>query len=160
MRLGLLHLNQIVGDLVGNAQRIAQRVRRVKELGGDLAITSELALLGYPPRDLLLSADFVRKSWEVLANLARELSAAPPVLGVLMPSPYSSVGSLEDSERLAKGLGIRLIVVPIESIMKAYDVALEEAFVGRQRDLTEENIQSRIRGELLMALSSKYGRML
>ena len=399
MRVGLLQLNQIVGDLGGNAQRIAQGVRRVQELGGDLAITSELALLGYPPRDLLLSPDFVRKSWEVLANLAQELSAAPPVLvglaeanpgpvgrplynaaalirggrvevsfrkallptydvfdedryfepadgpqilrldkasmgvsvcedvwndrdfwrrrryhvdpveelatagarilvnlsaspftvgkqrlredmlgsmarrhgmwvlyvnqvggnddlvfdgcscafdpvgrlvargasfaegavmvdlsdgtgeisdhdftpeaeiwsalvlgtrdyvakcgfhrvvlglsggidssvtaaiaaeaigaenvlGVLMPSPYSSAGSLEDSERLAKKLGIGTFVIPIQGIMKAYDVALEEAFVGRQRDLTEENIQSRIRGNLLMALSNKYGAVL
>ena len=399
MKLGLLQLNSVVGDLTGNAVRIAQGVRQVKDNGGDLAITSELALLGYPPRDLLLNGDFIRRSWEVLADLARELSDAPPVLvglaeantghvgrplynaaallrkgtvqacfrkallptydvfdedryfeparalqvlslgegdlgvsicedvwndrdfwerrryhvdpieelakagtrilvnlsaspfsvgkqkvredmlgslarrhglwvayvnqvggnddlvfdgcscafdpsgrliargasfaedlvmvdvsegsgkighhdftpeaeiwsalvlgtrdyvakcgfrrvllglsggidssvtaaiaaeavgsenvlGVLMPSPYSSAGSLEDSERLAKGLGIRTIVIPIEGIMKAYDSALEEAFIGHPQDLTEENIQSRIRGNLLMALSNKHGALL
>jgi NAD+ synthase (glutamine-hydrolysing) len=399
LRLGVLQLNFTVGDLSGNARRVAQGVRQVQNLGGDLAITSELALLGYPPRDLLLNEEFVRRSWEVLADLARELSDAPPlliglaeanrgrvgrpiynaaallrkgtvqacfrkallptydvfdedryfepargpqvlaldervlgvsicedvwndrdywarrryhmdpveelakvgartvvnlsaspftvgkqalrqdmlssmarrhgmwvlyvnqvggnddlvfdgcscafdpsgrlvargasfaedvlmvdfeagtgvvqshdftpqaemwnalvlgtrdyarkcgfqqvllglsggidssvvaavaaeavgsekVLGVLMPSPYSSMGSLEDSERVAKSLGIQTIVIPIQGIMKEYDAALEEAFIGHQPDLTEENIQSRIRGNLLMALSNKYGALL
>ncbi len=94
------------------------------------------------------------------AAVAAEAVGAENVLGVLMPSPYSSRGSLEDAESLVQRLGIRKLVLPISSIMQAFDETLREAFAGYARDVTEENIQARIRGNLLMALSNKYGALL
>ena len=82
------------------------------------------------------------------------------VLGVMMPSRYSSRGSVDDSAELARNLGIGTITLPIAGIANTYDAVLEEAFHGFQADVTEENIQARIRGNLLMALSNKYGSLL
>lgn len=94
------------------------------------------------------------------AAIASEALGPENVLSVLMPSPYSSTGSIEDSAELAKNLGIKTITIAIADIMKSFDSGLEEAFSGRERDVTEENIQARIRGNLLMALSNKYGAVL
>jgi NAD+ synthase (glutamine-hydrolysing) len=77
-----------------------------------------------------------------------------------MPSCYSSPGSVSDSEELAHHLGIRTLTLPISDIMGTYQDTLAEAFRGLPQDVTEENIQSRIRGNLLMALSNKYGSLL
>ena len=82
------------------------------------------------------------------------------VLGVMMPSCYSSQGSVDDSAELARNLGIHTLTLPISEMMKSYDGLLAEAFRGFRADVTEENIQSRIRGNLLMALSNKYGSLL
>jgi NAD+ synthase (glutamine-hydrolysing) len=79
------------------------------------------------------------------------------VVGVTMPSQYSSRGSVEDSELLAKNLGIRLIKIPITEIFQAYLKTLSPSFKGLKPDVTEENIQARIRGNILMALSNKLG---
>jgi len=76
-----------------------------------------------------------------------------------MPSPYSSQGSIDDSRKLAENLGIRYEVVQINEIFDKFNQALEPLFVGRQPDITEENLQSRIRGALLMALSNKFGSL-
>ena len=78
------------------------------------------------------------------------------VLGVSMPGPYSSPGSVLDAQELAANLGIRFRAIPITSIYESYISGLESAFAGRARDVTEENIQARIRGNILMALSNKY----
>jgi NAD+ synthase (glutamine-hydrolysing) len=94
------------------------------------------------------------------AAIAAEAMGPEHVLGVLMPSRYSSAGSVDDSAELARNLGIRTVTLPISAIMKTYDEALADAFRGRPADVTEENIQSRIRGNLLMALSNKYGSLL
>ena len=94
------------------------------------------------------------------AAIAADALGTENVLGVLMPSPYSSAGSVDDSVVLARNLGIRTVTLPIAGIMKGYDEALREAFAGRPQDVTEENIQSRIRGNLLMALSNKFGALL
>ncbi|MPY89331.1 MAG: NAD+ synthase [Luteitalea sp.] len=82
------------------------------------------------------------------------------LLGVLMPSPYSSQGSLEDAQTLASRLGLRTLEIPIATIMESYGRALCEAFEGRAADVTEENIQARIRGNLLMSLANKFGALL
>jgi NAD+ synthase (glutamine-hydrolysing) len=79
------------------------------------------------------------------------------VTGVAMPSPHSSDHSLADAETLARNLGLRFRIVPIEAAMTAFDAMLAEAFAGREPDVTEENIQARIRGVILMALSNKFG---
>ena len=94
------------------------------------------------------------------AAIASEALGPENVLGVLMPSPYSSKGSIEDSELLARTLGIRTLRIPIIDIMVSFDEQLRMAFEGHPRDVTEENIQARIRGNLLMALSNKYGSVL
>lgn len=94
------------------------------------------------------------------AAVAVEALGPENVLGVLMPSPYSSKGSIEDSAALAKNLGIKTITITIADIMKSFDSGLADAFRGRETDVTEENIQARIRGNLLMALSNKYGSVL
>ena len=94
------------------------------------------------------------------AAIAADAMGPENVLGVMMPSCYSSQGSVDDSAELARHLGIKTIALPIAGIMQTYDAVLEEAFRGFPPDVTEENIQSRIRGNLLMALSNKYGSLL
>jgi NAD+ synthetase len=82
------------------------------------------------------------------------------VLGVAMPSPYSSPGSISDAEALVKNLGIRYEQVRIDDLFKDFSEHLAPVFAGREPDTTEENIQARIRGVILMALSNKFGHLL
>jgi len=96
----------------------------------------------------------------VTAVVAAEALGTENVTCVLMPSPYSSQGSIDDSLELAKNLGIETITLPIQPIMDQFETTLSESFAGREPDTTEENIQSRIRGNLLMALSNKFGALL
>ncbi|MDX1657619.1 MAG: NAD+ synthase, partial [Nitriliruptorales bacterium] len=91
------------------------------------------------------------------AALAADALGADNVTGVGMPSPYSSDHSLRDAEALAKNLGITWKRIPIEPGMDAFDAMLAETFEGTEPDVTEENIQARIRGMLLMAFSNKFG---
>lgn len=93
----------------------------------------------------------------VTCALAVRALGAENVLGITMPSEYSSAGSVSDSQRLAENLGIPLRVIPIADIYQAYIAALEPHFEGRAMDVTEENIQARIRGNLWMAFSNKFG---
>ncbi len=79
------------------------------------------------------------------------------VIAVFMPSRFTSRESIEDAEKLAKNLGIRLIKLPIESTMESYRSLLSGPFKGVGEDITEENLQSRIRGNIVMALSNKFG---
>jgi NAD+ synthase (glutamine-hydrolysing) len=76
---------------------------------------------------------------------------------VTMPSPYSSQGTRDDARVLAENLSVELLELPIGEAMAGYDELLGEVFAGRERDITEENLQARIRGNLLMALSNKFG---
>ena len=94
------------------------------------------------------------------AAIAADAVGPENVLGVMMPSCYSSEGSVSDSQELAQNLGIQLLELPISDIMGTYESVLAPAFAGRKPDVTEENIQSRIRGNLLMALSNKFGSLL
>ena len=91
------------------------------------------------------------------ATIAVEALGKESVLGVSMPSPYSSEGSIRDAKRLAENLGIEHRVIPITPIFQVYLDCLKEVFRGRSPDVTEENIQARIRGNLLMAISNKFG---
>jgi NAD+ synthase (glutamine-hydrolysing) len=93
----------------------------------------------------------------LVATLATDTLGKENVFGVYMPSRYSSSDSEEDAARLSQNLGIRLIRVSIEQIFKMYLMVLESQFLGSQRDVTEENLQARIRGNILMALSNKFG---
>lgn len=94
------------------------------------------------------------------AAIAVEALGAANVTGVLMPSPFSSQGSIDDALTLALNLKMRTLEIPIAGLMQAFDQALAPAFAGRPRDVTEENIQARIRGNLLMALANKESAML
>ena len=91
------------------------------------------------------------------AAIAAEALGNHRVIGVTMPSPYTSMESLDDATDLARNLGIKILTLPIQEAMKAYKNILSETFKGRKNDITEENIQARIRGNLLMALSNKFG---
>jgi NAD+ synthase (glutamine-hydrolysing) len=93
----------------------------------------------------------------LVSTLAADALGPDVVRAVAMPSPYSSPESLEDAQDLATRLGVRFEVIPIEGTLRAYLGALAPAFEGTEPDVTEENIQARIRGNLLMALSNKYG---
>jgi NAD+ synthase (glutamine-hydrolysing) len=95
----------------------------------------------------------------VVASIAVDALGAENVLGVSMPGPFSSEGSKADAAGLAKNLGIELIVVPINEVFDSYKKSLAPAFGDRPPDVTEENIQARIRGNYLMALSNKFGSM-
>lgn len=95
----------------------------------------------------------------LVAAIAVEALGAANVLAVGMPSPYSSAGSISDSRQLAANLGIRFEVLPINDVVAAYAGTLKPLFQGLAPDITEENIQSRTRGTLLMALSNKLNAL-
>lgn len=96
----------------------------------------------------------------LVAAIAQSALGNDNVLGVLMPSPYSSTGSIRDGEALVKNLGIPSITLPIEPAMEAYDKILEPLFSGTEFGVAEENLQSRIRGNLLMAIANKFNYLL
>jgi NAD+ synthase (glutamine-hydrolysing) len=93
----------------------------------------------------------------LVAAVAVEALGRENVAGVTMPSPYSSRGTREDARRLARNLGLEFLRLPITPVFTAFKRTLAEAFKGLKEDVTEENIQARIRGTLLMALSNKLG---
>ncbi len=96
----------------------------------------------------------------LVATIAREALGAENVLGVLMPSPYSSEHSITDAVDLVNNLGINSQKIPISEGMEAYDRLLEPLFKDTEFGVAEENIQSRIRGNLLMAIANKFGYLL
>ncbi|KAB8317906.1 NAD+ synthase [Tolypothrix campylonemoides VB511288] len=96
----------------------------------------------------------------LVAAIASAALGKENVLGVLMPSPYSSDHSISDALALAENLGIKTHTIPIGELMQGYDKTLAELFAGTEFGLAEENLQSRIRGNLLMAISNKFGHLL
>jgi NAD+ synthase (glutamine-hydrolysing) len=93
----------------------------------------------------------------LVACVAADALGAERVSVTIMPSPYSSDSTQQDARDLAAALNVGVFELPIADVMKAYESALAGAFAGREPDLTEENLQARIRGNLLMALSNKFG---
>jgi NAD+ synthase (glutamine-hydrolysing) len=133
---------------------------------------TELSTVEEIYRALLLGAhDYVRKNGfahvtlglsggidsALVAAVACDALGPANVTGVTMPSPYSSAATRRDAARLARNLGIDLFTLPISGVFKAYRRALAEPFKGLKEDVTEENLQARIRGNYLMALSNKFG---
>ncbi len=94
------------------------------------------------------------------AALAVEALGPEHVLGITMPSLYSSPGSVDDSIDLARSLGIRIHTIPISGLFDDFKKTLADIFEGQPEDVTEENIQARIRGTLLMSISNKFGNIL
>ena len=95
----------------------------------------------------------------VVAALAADTLGPENVLGVRMPSPFSSVGSLDDAEQLATNLGIDMVTLPIDEPYASLSRVLEPVFAGRPFDVAEENLQARVRGVLLMGISNKLGHI-
>jgi NAD+ synthase (glutamine-hydrolysing) len=93
----------------------------------------------------------------LVATIAADALGPDNVIGVSMPSRYSSPGSISDAEALARNLGIHFLVIPIEKAFSSYLETLAEPFQGTQPDVAEENMQARIRGNILFALSNKFG---
>jgi NAD+ synthase (glutamine-hydrolysing) len=93
----------------------------------------------------------------IVCCLAKEALGSQNVLGISMPGPFSSRGSVEDSRELARNLGVKFEVVPITSIYSSYLESLRTHFAGKEFDIAEENIQARVRGNILMAFSNKFG---
>jgi len=122
---------------------------------------------------LLGTRDYVRKNGfqsvviglsggidsSLTAAIAADAVGGENVLGVSMPSRYSAPSSLEDAKELASNLGIDFTVIGINEVFEQFLATLEESFAGREPDIAEENLQSRLRGTILMALSNKFGHL-
>lgn len=93
----------------------------------------------------------------LVASIAVDAAGKENVVGVCMPSVFTSSESVEDAARLAENLGIKFITVPINDIFQRYIDTLRDSFEGKGPDVTEENLQARVRGNILMALSNKFG---
>lgn len=127
-----------------------------------------LAALTMGVRDYLGKSGFSKAVLGVSGGIDSALTAAiacralgpENVLAVALPSPYTSAASIEDGRQLAKNLGCAFQVVPISPAMQAYRETLAPLFAGLAEDVTEQNIQARIRGNILMALSNKFGHLL
>jgi NAD+ synthase (glutamine-hydrolysing) len=119
-----------------------------------LGIRDYLAKCGFSKAILGLSGGI---DSAVVACLAQEALGGENVLGISMPGPYSSKGSVDDSRKLARNLGAKFEVVPVSSVYSSYLESLKAYFKDKQFDITEENIQARVRGNVLMAFSNKFG---
>ncbi len=172
----------------GNSFAVNQRGELIAQLPGfqeaNAIVESDAsALVPRPPRvapaDLLEALslgvrDYMRKCGfksavlglsggidsAVVAAIAVQALGAENVVGVSMPSPYSSAGSIEDALALSRNLGIECLQMPIDAAFHAFKAQFAEVFAGLPEDATEENMQSRLRGMILMALSNKLGHIL
>jgi NAD+ synthetase len=166
-----------VADLGGNSNPLTRPSATLSPPGGERAGARGAE---FPPRERQLFAalslgirDYVRKCGfksviiglsggidsALVAVLAAEALGADQVLGVSMPARYSSEGSLSDAGALAKNLGIRYEVLPIEPAFQSVEKQLAKVFAGTKPNEAEENVQSRLRGVTLMALSNKFGAL-
>lgn len=138
----------------------------IKEFSADRTVNT-LAALVLGTRDYMRKCGFQKAviglsggiDSAVTAAIAVKAVGKENVMGIAMPSPFSSQHSIDDARELAESLGIEFHIIPIEPAMKAYDSMLADLFRGRERDVTEENIQARIRGAILMAASNKMGHL-
>ena len=134
-----------------------------EQISGDEASAYSALVLG--TRDYMHKCGFQRAiiglsggiDSALTAVIAADAVGPQNVIGVGMPGPYSSQGSIDDARALAKNLGIRFELLSINAAYDAYRQTLQTVFAGQKEDVTEENIQSRARGTLLMALSNKFG---
>jgi NAD+ synthase (glutamine-hydrolysing) len=161
------HQVQTQSEAVVDVARLVQRrppllPTRMEPLADDAEIYRALVL---GTRDYVRKNGFRRVVLGLSGGIDSALTACVAVdalgkenvVGVLMPSEFSSPGSIEDSETLGRNLGIELQTLPITGVFEAYKRSLQPAFKAAVPDVTEENIQARIRGNFLMALSNKFG---
>jgi len=136
--------------------------RRAPSMGDDAEVYSALVL---GTRDYLLKNDFQKAviglsggiDSSLVATIAVDALGSENVVGVAMPSRFSSEGSIKDARELADSLGIQLMTIPIEEPFSAFLDLLSDPFASAEFGVAEENIQSRIRGLIIMALSNKFG---
>ncbi len=142
-----------------NARLVSPRPDDMAELHGalSLGLRDYLAKCNFKSAVLGLSGGI---DSAVVAALAVDSLGKENVVGVSMPSPYSSPGSIEDAHALARNLGIRCLDVPIGDAFSAFKAQFAKIFAGLPEDATEENMQSRLRGMILMSLSNKFGHLL
>ena len=134
-----------------------------EQIAGDVASVYSALVLG--TRDYMRKCGFQKAiiglsggiDSALTAVIAADAVGAENVIGIGMPGPYSSQGSIDDARALATNLGIRFELLPIDQAFQAYRDTLHRVFAGCKEDTTEENIQSRARGTMLMALSNKFG---
>ena len=122
-----------------------------------LGITDYFRKTGFKTATLGLSGGI---DSAVTLALAEKALGADNIHVLLMPSKFSSDHSIDDAVKLADNLGVKYDILKINPIVDAFDQALQPVFIGKANDLTEENIQARIRGTLLMGLSNKFGHIL
>lgn len=152
--------------LISNKTEFIQKPRITKQIAKSLELVPEVY------QALLLGLkDYVEKNGfkktviglsggidsALVAVLACDALGKDNVTGVFLPSRYSSEESAQDAKELAENLGIKFMNISIEQIYKMYLLVLEHNFAGLEKDVTEENLQARIRGNILMALSNKFG---
>lgn len=163
------------GEVIAQAKSFGEDLIVVdtESLSGDLHLEPEVEEEAIYRALVLGTRDYVRKCGfskvvvglsggidsALVAVIAAEAVGGENVLTLGMPSPYSSQGSIDDSRHLAENLGVRFEVLPISALFEQYNQALAPLFAGLQPDITEENIQSRIRGALLMAASNKLNSL-
>ena len=165
----LIEYDQAKQDLVGSNQQSAGGIEAAPlsfyPALGDAEIWAALVL---GVRDYVRKCGFSKVVLGLSGGIDSALVAAiascaigpENVLGVLMPSPYSSDHSVNDALELARNLGMASKLLPIGDLMETYDRTLADLFVNTTFGIAEENIQSRIRGNLLMAISNKFGHLL
>jgi NAD+ synthetase len=125
--------------------------------GLSLGLRDYLAKCGFKSAVLGLSGGI---DSAVVAAIAVHALGPENVVGVSMPSPYSSQGSIDDALALSRNLGIKCLQIPIATAFEAFKAQFREIFAGKPEDTTEENMQSRLRGMILMSLSNKFGHIL
>ena len=142
------------GDLQRGGIAAAQSLEADVYAALNLGVRDYLGKNGFPGAIIGLSGGV-----DSALTLAVAVDALGPgkVRAVMMPSPYTAQMSLDDSRELVANLGIRYDGIPIEPAMKTFETMLAKEFAGRAADATEENLQARIRGMILMALSNKFG---
>jgi NAD+ synthase (glutamine-hydrolysing) len=149
----LLDTETLTGDIRPLRERYIEQVHEALVLGlGDY-----VRKCGFKSVVLGLSGGI---DSAVTAAVAARAVGPENVLGILMPSQYSSEHSVTDARKLTENLGIQHKIVPINNLFNSYIGELEEHFEGLPPDITEENIQARIRGNILMSFSNKFGRLL
>lgn len=143
-------------DAAPSAQRVEPRIEHEPEMYAALVLGLRDYIRKNGFTDIVVGLSGGIDS-AFVATLAADALGPERVHGVMMPSRYSSTGSLADSRALAQALGIDVLEMSIEPTFTAALETLEPAFEGREPDVTEENLQARVRGMLLMALSNKFG---
>ncbi len=144
-----------------DSKTLTGEIHEQQEAGDEASVYSALVL---GTRDYIHKCGFTKAIIGLSGGIDSALTAViaadaidpENVIGVGMPGPYSSAGSIEDAQALAKNLGIRFELLSINPVFDAYQHTLQKVFAGLPEDVTEENIQSRARGAMLMALSNKF----
>jgi NAD+ synthetase len=148
---------QIIDSGAAQPVQFTERERSADLFGAlSLGVRDYLAKCGFKSAVLGLSGGI---DSAVVAVIAVNALGAENVVGVSMPSHYSSRGSIEDALALAKNLGIKCLQIPIANAFAAFKAQFAEVFAGLPEDTTEENMQARLRGMILMSLSNKFGHI-